>query len=125
MFNLTGHTFRAREKLDLRQAKNKMSQSRNTSAGMHSIYLQNFANLSDLVSRDKEPFRLTGMDPDLTRLHLIEKENIISFVRSKLEDHFKEKFRKEIGTSSKLNLYSSMKDGFKEEQYISDVKYYI
>ena len=69
-------------------------------------------------------FRLIGIDPDLTWLHLIEKESIISLVRNKLEDHFKEKFRKEIGNSSKLNLYSSMKDDFKEEQYISDVKYY-
>ena len=69
-------------------------------------------------------FRLIAIDPDLTRLHLIEKENIISLVRNKLEDHFKEKFRKEIGNSSKLNLHSSMKDDFKEEQYISDVKYY-
>ena len=69
-------------------------------------------------------FRLVGIDPDLTRFHLIEKENILSLVRNKLEDHFKEKFRKEIGNSSKLNLYISMKDDFKEEQYISDVKYY-
>ena len=58
----------------------------------------------------------------MTRLHLMEKENIISLVRYKLEDHFKEKFRKEIGNSSKLN--SSVKDDFKEEKYISDVKYY-
>ena len=61
-------------------------------------------------------FRLIGIDPDLTRLHLIEKENIISLVTNKLANHFKEKFRKEIGNSSKLNLYSSMKDDFKEEQ---------
>ena len=70
-------------------------------------------------------FRLIGIDPDLTQLHLIEKENVISLVRNKLEDHFKEKFRKETGNSSKLNLYSSMtmRDDFKEGQYISDVKY--
>ena len=69
-------------------------------------------------------FRIIGIDPDLTRLHLIEKDNIISLVRNKSEDHFKEKFRKEIGNSSRLTLYSSIKDNFKEEQYISDVKYY-
>ena len=69
-------------------------------------------------------FRLIGIDPDLTRLHLIEKENVVSLVKNKLEDHFKEKFTKETGNSSKLNLYSSMRDDFKEEQYISDVKYY-
>ena len=69
-------------------------------------------------------FRMIGIDPDLTRLHLIEKDNIISLVRNKLEDHFKEKFRKEIGNSSRLTLYSSIKDDFKEEQYINDVKYY-
>ena len=69
-------------------------------------------------------FRIIGIDPDLTRLHLIEKDNIIPLVRNKLEDHFKEKFRKEIGNSSRLTLYSSIKDDFKEEQYISDVKYY-
>ena len=46
-------------------------------------------------------------------------------MRNKLEDHFKEKFRKEIGNLSRLTLYSSMKDDFnKEEQCISDVKYY-
>ena len=59
--------------------------------------------------------RLIGIDPDLTRLHLIETENI---------DHFKEIVRKEIGNSSKLNLYSSMKGDFKDKQYISDGKYY-
>ena len=67
--------------------------------------------------------RLIGIYPDLTQFHLIEKENVISLVRNKLEDHFKEKFRKETGNSSKLNLYSSMRDDFKEGQYISDVKY--
>ena len=84
-----------------------------------------------LVSGDKKCwltpvlyiFRI-GIDPDLTRLHLTEKDNIISPVRNKLEDHFKEKFRKEIGNSSRLTLYSSMKDDIKEEQYISDVIYY-
>ena len=68
-------------------------------------------------------FRLIGIDPDLTQLHLIEKENVGSLVKNKLEDHFNEKFRKETVNSSKLNLYSSMRDDFKEEQYISDVKY--
>ena len=67
---------------------------------------------------------IIGKDPDLTGLHLIEKDNIISLVRNKLEYHFKEKFRKDIGNSSKLSLCSSIKDDFKEEQYISDVKYY-
>ena len=69
-------------------------------------------------------FRIIGIDSDLIRLHLIEKDNMISLVRNKLEDHFKEKFRKEIGNSSRLTSYSSMKDDFKEEQYITDVKYY-
>ena len=70
-------------------------------------------------------FRIRGIDPDLTWLHLIGKDTIISLVRNKLEDHFKEKFRKEIGNSSRLALYSSIKDDFKEEeQYVSDVKYY-
>ena len=69
-------------------------------------------------------FKIIGIDRDLTRLHLIEKDNIISLVRNKLEDYFKEKFRKEILNSSSLTLYSSIKDDFKEEQYINDVKYY-
>ena len=69
-------------------------------------------------------FGIIGMDPDLTQLHLIEKNNIISLVRNNLEDHFKEKFRKEIGNLSRLTLYSSMKDDFKEEKYINNVKYY-
>ena len=30
-------------------------------------------------------FRIIGIDPDLTRPHLIEKDNIISLVRNKLE----------------------------------------
>ena len=64
------------------------------------------------------------MDTDLILLHLIKKDNIISLVRNKLEDHFKEKVRKEIGNSSRLTLYSSMKDDFKEEQHVRDVKYY-
>ena len=45
-------------------------------------------------------------------------------MRNKLEDYFKEKFRKEIGNSPRVTLYNSMKDEFKDEQYISDVKYY-
>ena len=73
-------------------------------------------------------FRIIGIDQDLTRLHLIEKDNIISLVRNNLEDHFKEEITlnsgKEIGNSSRLTLFSSIKDDFKEEQYISDVKYY-
>ena len=85
-----------------------------------------------LVSGDKKCWltpvlyilRIIGIDPDLTQMHLIKKDNIISLVRNKLEDHFKEKFRKEIGNSSRLTLHSSIKDDFKEEQYISDVKYY-
>ena len=69
-------------------------------------------------------FRIICKDPDLARLHLIEKDNIISLpkvVRKKLEDQFKEKFRNEFGNSSR---FSSIKDDFKEEQYISDVKNY-
>ena len=54
----------------------------------------------------------------------IEKDNILSLVRKKTGGLFKEKFRKEIGNSSRLNLYSNMKDDFKEEQYISNVKYH-
>ena len=69
-------------------------------------------------------YRIIGIDPDLTLLHLIEKDDMISLVRNKLEDHFKKKFRKEIGSSSRLTLYSSIKDDFKEEQYINDVKYH-
>ena len=69
-------------------------------------------------------FRIIGIDPHLTRLHLIEKDNIISLVRNKLEDQSKKNSTNEIGNSSRLTLYSSMKDDFKEEQYISDVKYY-
>ena len=68
--------------------------------------------------------KIMGIDTDLTRLHLMEKDNIISLVRNKLDDYFKEKFRKEIRNSSRSTLYGSMKDDFKEEQYISVVKYY-
>ena len=49
-----------------------------------------------LVSGDKKCcltpvlyiFRIIGIDPGLTRLHFIEKNNIISLVKNKLEDHF-------------------------------------
>ena len=68
--------------------------------------------------------RSIGIDSYLALLHLIEKDNIISLVRNKSEDLFKENFRKEIGNSSRLTLYSSMEDDFKKEQYIGDVKYY-
>ena len=44
-------------------------------------------------------------------------------MRNRLEDQFNEKFRKEISNSSRLTLYHSMKDDFKDEQHISDVKY--
>ena len=61
-----------------------------------------------LVSGDKKcgltpvlyVFRIIGIDPHLTWVHLIEKDNIMSLGRNKLEDHFKEKFRKEIVTVS-------------------------
>ena len=69
-------------------------------------------------------FKIIGIDPDLTQLHLMENDSIILLVKNKLEDYFKEKFRKEIGNSSRLTLYSSMKNGFEKEQCISDVKYY-
>ena len=42
--------------------------------------------------------QIIGIDPDLHGcMHFIEKDNIISLVRNKLEDYFKEKCRKEIG----------------------------
>ena len=59
-----------------------------------------------LVSGDKKCwltpvlyiFRIIGTDPDLTRLHLIEKDNIMAFVRNKLEDHFKKNSGKKFIT---------------------------
>ena len=70
-----------------------------------------------LVSDDKKCwltpglyiFRTIGIDPDLTQLHLIEKDNIISLVRNKLEDHFKEKFRKETGKLVKAHFIQQYK----------------
>ena len=35
--------------------------------------------------------KIIGIEPDLTQLHLIEKDNIISLVRNKLEDFFQGK----------------------------------
>ena len=35
-------------------------------------------------------FTIIGIKSDLTWLHLIEKDSIISLVRNKLEDHFKD-----------------------------------
>ena len=47
-------------------------------------------------------FRILDIDPDLTLLHLIEKDNITSLVVNKLVDHFKEKFRKKLVTRQNL-----------------------
>ena len=43
-------------------------------------------------------FKIIGINPDLARLHLTEKYNIISLVRNKLEDYFKETFKKKLVT---------------------------
>ena len=59
-----------------------------------------------LVSGDKKCwlklvlyiFRIIGIDPDLTRLHLIEKDNIISLVRNKLEYHLKKNSGRKLVT---------------------------
>ena len=69
-------------------------------------------------------FNLVGINPDMEQLHLISNGNVLSSVVDKLQNMFKEKFFNEIANSSKLILYSHVKEEFREEKYIHEVKYY-
>ena len=69
-------------------------------------------------------FNLVGINPDMEKLHLISNGNVPSSIVDKLQNMFKEKFFNEIANSSKLILYSHVKEEFREEKYIHEVKYY-
>ena len=69
-------------------------------------------------------FNLAGINPDMEQLHLISNSNVLSSIVDKLQNMFKEKFFNEIANSSKLILYSHVKEEFREEKYIHEVKYY-
>ena len=69
-------------------------------------------------------FNLVGVNPDMEQLHLISNGNVLSSIVDKLQNMFKEKFFNEIANSSKLIPYSHVKEEFREEKYIHEVKYY-
>ena len=69
-------------------------------------------------------FNLMGINPDMKQLHLISNSNVLSSVVDKLQKVFKEKFFNEIANSSKLILYNHVKEEFREEKYMHEVKYY-
>ena len=69
-------------------------------------------------------FNLVGINPDMEQLHLISNSNVLSSIVDKLQNMFKEKFFNEIANSLKLILYSHVKEEFREEKYVHEVKYY-
>ena len=69
-------------------------------------------------------FNLVGINPDMEQLHLISNSNVLSSIVDKLQNMFKKKFFNEIANSSKLILYNHVKEEFREEKYIHEVKYY-
>ena len=69
-------------------------------------------------------FNLVGINPDMEQLHLISNSNDLSSTVDKLQNVFEGKFFNEIANSSKLILYSHVKEDFREEKYIHEVKYY-
>ena len=60
----------------------------------------------------------------MEQLHLISNSNVLSSIVDKLQNMFEEKFFNEIANSSKLILYNHVKEEFREEKYIHEVKYY-
>ena len=69
-------------------------------------------------------FNLVGINPDMEQLDLISNSNVLSSIVDKLQSMFEEKFFSEIAISSKLILYNHIKEEFREEKYIHEVKYY-
>ena len=69
-------------------------------------------------------FNLVGINPDMEQLHLLLNNNVLSSIADKLQNMFKEKFFSEIANSTKLILYSHVREEFREEKYIHEVKYY-
>ena len=68
-------------------------------------------------------FNLVGINPDMEQLHLISNSNVLSSIVDKLQNMSKEKLFNEIANSSKLILYNHVKEEFREEKYIHEVKY--
>ena len=60
----------------------------------------------------------------MEQLHSISNGDVLSSIVDKLKGMFEEKFFHEIANSSKLILYSYVKEEFREEKYIHQVKYY-
>ena len=69
-------------------------------------------------------FNLVGINPDMEQLHLLLNNSVPSSIIDKLQNMFKETFFNEIANSTKLILYSHVKEEFREEKYIHEVKYY-
>ena len=66
-------------------------------------------------------FNLVGINPDMEQLHSVSNGDALSSIVDKLKSMFKEKFFHEIANSSKLILYSYVKEEFREEKYIHEV----
>ena len=60
----------------------------------------------------------------MEQLHSVSNGHVLSPIVYKLKSMFEEKFVCGITNSSKLILYSDVKEEFREETYIHDVKYY-
>ena len=69
-------------------------------------------------------FNLVGINPDMEQLHSISNGDILSSTVDKLQSMFREKLFNEIANSSKLIPYSHVKEEFREEKYVHEVKYY-
>ena len=60
-------------------------------------------------------FNLVGINPDMEQLHLISNGNVLSSIVDKLQNMFEEKFFNELANSSKLILYSHVKEELREK----------
>ena len=60
----------------------------------------------------------------MEQLRLISNNNVLSSIVDKLQNMFKEKFFNEITNSSKLIQNNHVKEEFREEKYIHEVKYH-
>ena len=60
----------------------------------------------------------------IEQLHSTSNSNVLSSIVDKLQNMFEEKFFNEIANSSKLFQDHHVKDEFREEKYIYEVKHY-
>ena len=67
---------------------------------------------------------LVGINPDMEQLHSVSNSEVLSSIIDKLKIMFNfiEKFFHEIANSSKLIPYRYVKEKFREEKYVHEVK---